>query len=157
MKSKTVFPSNDSLLKMLYLAIMDITKKWTGHRQDWGQIHSQLEIYFEERLKQKTDYAIGKYGIMRGEYMMKYQRHEYQKMPMDGTWNQYLHDVDGECHRQGSGIGDKADYEERGCDGAVKEREFDEMGAEGKWDKGEGGGRDIQIIKWGVESRKNNV
>ena len=49
-KSKTVFPSDDSLLKMLYLAMMDITKKWTGHRQDWGQIHSQLEIFFEERL-----------------------------------------------------------------------------------------------------------
>ena len=48
-KSRTVFPSDDSLLKMLYLAIMYITKKWTGHRQDWGQIHSQLEIYFEER------------------------------------------------------------------------------------------------------------
>ena len=49
-KSKTVFPSDDSLLKMLYLATMDITKKWTSHRHDWGQIHSQLEIYFEERL-----------------------------------------------------------------------------------------------------------
>ena len=49
-KSKTVFPTDDSLLKMLYLATMDITKKWTGHRQDWGQIHSQLEIFFEERL-----------------------------------------------------------------------------------------------------------
>lgn len=50
-KSKTVFPSDDSLLKMLYLATMDITKKWTGHRKDWGQIHSQLEIFFEERLE----------------------------------------------------------------------------------------------------------
>lgn len=49
-KSKTVFPTDDSLLKMLYLATMDTTKKWTGHRQDWGQIHSQLEIFFEERL-----------------------------------------------------------------------------------------------------------
>ena len=49
-KSKTIFPSDDSLLKMLYLAMIDITKKWTGHRQDWGQIHSQLEIFFEERL-----------------------------------------------------------------------------------------------------------
>lgn len=28
----------------------DITKKWTGRRQDWGEIRSQLEIYFEERL-----------------------------------------------------------------------------------------------------------
>ena len=49
-KSKSVFPTDDSLLKMLYLAMVDITKKWTGRRQDWGQIVSQLEIYFEERL-----------------------------------------------------------------------------------------------------------
>ena len=49
-KSKTVFPSDDSLLKMLYLATMDITKKWTGRRRDWAQIRAQLEIYFEERL-----------------------------------------------------------------------------------------------------------
>jgi putative transposase len=50
-KSKTVFPSDDSLLKMLYLATMDITRKWTGRRQDWGQIHSQLLIYFGDRLE----------------------------------------------------------------------------------------------------------
>lgn len=49
-KSRTVFLTDDSLKKMLYLAVMDITKKWTGHHQDWRQIHSQLEIYFEERL-----------------------------------------------------------------------------------------------------------
>ena len=49
-KSKTVFPSDDSLFKMLYLANMDITKKWTGRRVDWGQIHSQLLIYFGDRL-----------------------------------------------------------------------------------------------------------
>ncbi len=29
---------------------MDITKKWTGRRIDWGQIHSQLLIYFGDRL-----------------------------------------------------------------------------------------------------------
>ena len=50
-KSKTVVPSDDSLLKMLYLATMDITKKWTGRRRDWSQIRAQLEIYFEERLE----------------------------------------------------------------------------------------------------------
>ena len=50
-KSKTVFPSDDSLLKMLYLATMDITKKWTGRRRDWSQIRAQLEICFEERLE----------------------------------------------------------------------------------------------------------
>jgi Transposase and inactivated derivatives len=49
-KNKSVFPTDDSLFKMLYLAMMDITKKWTGRRKDWGQIHSQLEIFFAERL-----------------------------------------------------------------------------------------------------------
>ena len=49
-KNKAVFPTDDSLLKMLYLVTKDITKKWTGHRQDWGKIHAQLMIYFEERL-----------------------------------------------------------------------------------------------------------
>ena len=49
-KSKTVFPTDDSLLKMLYLAMTDITKKWTGRRKDWGIIHSQLEIYFPGRM-----------------------------------------------------------------------------------------------------------
>jgi transposase-like protein len=50
-KSKTVFPTDDSLFKMLYLAMIDITKKWTGRRKDWGQIHAQLEVYFDGRLK----------------------------------------------------------------------------------------------------------
>jgi Transposase and inactivated derivatives len=49
-KNKGIFPTDDSLFKMLYLAMMDITKKWTGRRKDWGQIHSQLEIFFADRL-----------------------------------------------------------------------------------------------------------
>ena len=49
-KNKSVFPTDDSLLKMLYLAMIDITKKWTGKRKDWGQIHSQLEIFFADKL-----------------------------------------------------------------------------------------------------------
>ena len=49
-KSKAVFPNDDSLMKMLYLAQSDITRKWTGRRKDWGSIRSQLDIYFAERL-----------------------------------------------------------------------------------------------------------
>ena len=49
-KNKGVFPTDDSLFKMLYLATADITKKWTGRRRDWGQIYSQLSIFFEERI-----------------------------------------------------------------------------------------------------------
>jgi putative transposase len=49
-RAKSVFPTDDSLLKMLYLAMMDITKKWTGRRQDWSVIHAQLSIYFAGRM-----------------------------------------------------------------------------------------------------------
>ena len=49
-KAKSVFPTDDSLLKMLYLAMMDITKKWSGRRQDWSLIHAQMAIYFAERM-----------------------------------------------------------------------------------------------------------
>ena len=49
-KAKSVFPTDDSLLKMLYLAMVDITKKWTGRRQDWSMIHAQLPIYFADRM-----------------------------------------------------------------------------------------------------------
>ena len=49
-KAKSVFPTDDSLLKMLYLAMMDITKKWTGRRQDWSLIHAQLSVYFAGRM-----------------------------------------------------------------------------------------------------------
>lgn len=49
-KSKSVFPTDDSLLKMLYLAMIDITKKWTGRQREWGKIHAQLAIFFAERM-----------------------------------------------------------------------------------------------------------
>ncbi len=49
-KAKTVFPTDDSLLKMLYLAMIDITKKWTGRRQDWSMIYAQMLVYFEDRM-----------------------------------------------------------------------------------------------------------
>ena len=49
-KSKSVFPTDDSLLKMLYLAMMDVTKKWTGRRQDWSVIYAQMAIFFGDRI-----------------------------------------------------------------------------------------------------------
>ena len=49
-KSKAVFPTDDSLFKMLYLAMIDITKKWTGRRQDWSVIHAQLALYYADRM-----------------------------------------------------------------------------------------------------------
>ena len=49
-KAKSVFPTDDSLFKMLYLAMKDITKKWTGRRQDWSRIYAQLAIYYGDRM-----------------------------------------------------------------------------------------------------------
>lgn len=49
-KSKSVFPTDDSLFKMLYLAMIDITKKWTGRRQDWSVIYAQLAVYYADRI-----------------------------------------------------------------------------------------------------------
>ena len=49
-KTRSVFPTDDSLFKMLYLAMVDITKKWTGRQRDWSKIHAQLSIYFAERM-----------------------------------------------------------------------------------------------------------
>ena len=49
-KATSVFPTDDSLLKMLYLAMVDITRKWTGRRQDWSIIHAQLAVYFADRM-----------------------------------------------------------------------------------------------------------
>ena len=49
-KSKAVFPTDDSLFKMLYLSMLDITKKWTGRRQDWSVIHAQLAVYYADRM-----------------------------------------------------------------------------------------------------------
>lgn len=49
-KAKSVFPTDDSLFKMLYLAMKDITKKWTGRRQDWSRIYAQLAIFYGDRI-----------------------------------------------------------------------------------------------------------
>lgn len=51
-KTRSVFPTDDSLFKLLYLAMMDITSKWKGkpNRWNWGQILNQLMIYFEGRI-----------------------------------------------------------------------------------------------------------
>lgn len=51
-------------------------------------------------LEQETDFYIGKYGMMYGEYIMKHHRKQYLDMVMEGVWNQRLHEVDEEYHRE---------------------------------------------------------
>lgn len=51
-------------------------------------------------LEQETDFSIGKYGMIYGEYIMAHHRKQYLDMVLDGTWNLRLHEVDEECHRE---------------------------------------------------------
>jgi transposase-like protein len=50
-KNRSLFPNDESLTKMLYLAYRDIAKKWTMPVRNWAFVFSQLSIKFEERLK----------------------------------------------------------------------------------------------------------
>jgi len=50
-KGKSVFPTDESLLKMLYLVNCDVQRKWTMRVAHWGQILAQLAICFPDRVK----------------------------------------------------------------------------------------------------------
>jgi len=50
-KTKTTFPSDDSLKKSIYLSILEIEKKWGLPVRNWGTIIGQMMIFFEERLQ----------------------------------------------------------------------------------------------------------
>lgn len=49
-KTKSIFPSNESLMKSLYLATKIIMKKWTGRYKDWDKVINELSIMFEGRM-----------------------------------------------------------------------------------------------------------
>jgi len=48
-KNKSSFPTSQSARKLLYLATMDICKKWTAPIRNWPLILNQLAIRFEDR------------------------------------------------------------------------------------------------------------
>jgi transposase-like protein len=49
-KTKSIFPHDDALVKVLYLAYTNISKKWTHPLRNWALIISQLSIRFEGRI-----------------------------------------------------------------------------------------------------------
>ena len=49
-KTKSVFPSDTSLEKMLFLASRNVTKKWTQRYRNWDQVLNQLTFLYGERL-----------------------------------------------------------------------------------------------------------
>ncbi len=46
-RQRSVFPSDTALLKALYLATFEATKKWTMPILSWGQVYSELSIMYE--------------------------------------------------------------------------------------------------------------
>jgi len=50
-KTKGAFSNETSLLKLIYLAIQNVSKKWTMPPKNWSQTISQLSVFFEGRLK----------------------------------------------------------------------------------------------------------
>lgn len=49
-RQRSVFPSSNALLKALYLATFELTKKWTGTLRNWGPVHGELSIMYPDRL-----------------------------------------------------------------------------------------------------------
>jgi transposase-like protein len=48
-KTKSVFPNDKAVEKALYLAIQNLSKKWTMQIQNWREIAGQFSIVFGER------------------------------------------------------------------------------------------------------------
>ncbi len=50
-KSRTIFPTDESLNKCVYLATMEIMEKWTQPTPNWGATLAELTLFFNEELK----------------------------------------------------------------------------------------------------------
>ena len=49
-KTKLIFPNDESLMKMLYLAVERISRKWTRVYLGWDLVINQLNILFDNVL-----------------------------------------------------------------------------------------------------------
>jgi putative transposase len=49
-KNKSSFPNEQALIKLVYLAVEEASRKWTMRHRDWAMIYSQLMIFFEDRV-----------------------------------------------------------------------------------------------------------
>jgi putative transposase len=55
-KTTTIFPHDQALTKLLYLAQADISKTWSKPIPNWGPILAQLAILFPEKAEMLTSY-----------------------------------------------------------------------------------------------------
>lgn len=50
-KTKTIFPHDDAALKVVYMSVAKVEKKWTMPIRDWGIILQQFLIIFDDRCR----------------------------------------------------------------------------------------------------------
>ena len=50
-RQRSVFPDSQALMKALYLATLEATKKWTMPIRNWGRVYGELSIMYEDRLE----------------------------------------------------------------------------------------------------------
>jgi len=48
-KAKAIFPTDDSIRKVVFLSAKEISKKWTMPARDWAMAYSQIMIFFADR------------------------------------------------------------------------------------------------------------
>lgn len=54
-KNKAIFPTDEALFKMLFLAARDVAKKWTLPVREWKTVVSYLALAYGERLGLTND------------------------------------------------------------------------------------------------------
>ena len=52
-KSRGSFPNDDALIKLYYLALRDISKKWTMPIHNWKAALNRFTLMFDERMPQQ--------------------------------------------------------------------------------------------------------
>ena len=75
---------------MLYREAEFIEKELAEIIVENGMVYHLEEdscYYPDINVKQNTDYSVGKYGMMRGEYLMENDRHRYFRMVLDRIMN----------------------------------------------------------------------
>ncbi len=50
-QKKLYFPTDDAVMKSVFLALRESTRKWTMPIRNWGVILNQFLIIFEDRVK----------------------------------------------------------------------------------------------------------
>ena len=58
-------------------------------------------LYYPDlKLPEGTHYEIGRYGLMRWEYLKNHRRGEYIRLLMDGKLNEHLYEVNEQCYER---------------------------------------------------------